>query len=81
MFVYVLLKFDWLIIFFLEKPSKKLKTLNVFFSHICQLVFSNVTVAHARFSNQLEFSAHAEILTQWKTTLMTTVLVQSLSKR
>ena len=31
MFIYVLLKFDWLIIFFLENPPRKLKILNFFF--------------------------------------------------
>ena len=48
MFVYVLLKFDWLIIFFLENPTRKLKIINFFFSHF-QHSFSNFTIAHAQF--------------------------------
>ena len=63
MFVYVLFKFDWLIFFFLEKPPRKLKILNFFFSQLFLRGFSNVTIAHAQFWNQAEFSARAESLT------------------
>ena len=70
MFVYVLLKFDLLIIFFLEEPAKKVKNYQLFFfSHLFQRGFLNLTTVHAQFYNQVEFSAHAEILTEWKATL------------
>ena len=47
-FPYVLLKFDWLMIFFLKNPTRKLKILNLFFSHLFQCGFSN-TIIHAQF--------------------------------
>ena len=62
MFVYILLKFDWLIIFFLENRSRKLKILNFFY--LFQRGFSNVTIAYAHFKKKVEFSAPAEILTE-----------------
>ena len=45
--VYVLLKFERFIIFFLENPPRKLEILN-FFYYLFQCGFSNVTIAHAQ---------------------------------
>ena len=45
--VYVLLKFERFIIFFLENPPRKLEILNFFF-YLFQCGFSNVTITHAQ---------------------------------
>ena len=69
-FVYVLLKFDWLIIFLLENPPRKLKILNFFFlSSFSSRFFKCRGCIYSFLKLGGIYSARAAILTEWKTTL------------
>ena len=61
MFVYILLKFDSLIIFFSRQSAKKVENSELFLLLSFQM---------SQFRMLRQFSARAEILTEWKTTLM-----------
>ena len=69
MFVYVLLKFDWLINLFYRQSAKKIEDSQVFFSIIFVQFLKCHDCACSALKSGIIFSSRAEILTEWKTTL------------